>query len=275
MAKEAMTIHNTSISLLCRAFSISETCYRYEPKLKSDNELIADLLLGLTLNQRNWGFGLCFLYLRNVKGYHWNHKRVYRIYRALELNMRIKPNKRIKREVPEALLVPDDINECWSMDFMHDQLSDGRSCRLFNVLDDFNRDGSAIDADISLPVERVMRSLDRIIEWRGKPKRIRSDNGPEYISHKLAAWAIKHDIELCFIQPGNPQQNAYIERFNRTVRYDWLNQYIYNDITELQDRATKWLWTYNHERPNMGIGGITPIQKLNIKKRETSTFELH
>jgi len=86
MAKEAMTSHTVSVSLICRAFSISETCYRYEPKLKSDNEKIANLLLALTQNQRNWGFGLCFLYLRNVKGYPWNHKRVYRIYRELELN---------------------------------------------------------------------------------------------------------------------------------------------------------------------------------------------
>ena len=106
------------------------------------------------------------------------------------------------------------------MDFMHDQLSDGRSCRLFNVIDDFNREGLTIDADLSLPAERVIRSLEQIIEWRGKPKVIRCDNGPEYISQKLAAWADKHEIKLAFIQPGNPQQNAYIERFNRTVRYD-------------------------------------------------------
>jgi putative transposase len=101
--------------------------------------------------------------------------------------MRIKPHKRLKRAAPEPLAVPKEINECWSMDFMHDQLSDGLSSRLFNVIDDFNREGLAIDADISIPVERVIRSLDRIIEWRGKPKRIRSNNEPEYISHKLAA----------------------------------------------------------------------------------------
>lgn len=275
MAKEAMTGRTVSVSLICRTFSISETCYRYQPKLNSDNERIADLLIGLTQSQRNWGFGLCFLYLRNVKGHHWNHKRVYRIYCELELNLRIKPHKRLKREVPEPLAVPESINECWSMDFMHDQLSDGRSCRLFNVLDDFNREGLAIDADISLPAERVIRSLEQIIEWRGKPEKIRCDNGPEYISHKLAAWAERKEIELCFIQPGNPQQNAYIERFNRTVRYDWLSQYIYRDIDELQSRATQWLWTYNNERPNMGIGGITPIQKLKLSQRKSSTSDLH
>jgi putative transposase len=275
MPIDAIQNHDVSISFACRTFGVSETCYRYQPKLSIDNEKIADLLLGLTQNQRNWGFGLCFLYLRNVKGYPWNHKRVYRIYRELELNMRIKPNKRLKREVPAPLAVPEASNGCWSMDFMHDQLSDGRKCRLFNVIDDFNREGLAIDADISLPAERVIRSLEQIIEWRGKPKRLRCDNGPEYISHTLAAWAEKHGIELSFIQPGNPQQNAYIERFNRTVRYDWLSHYIYQTIEELQNRATQWLWTYNNERPHIGIGGTTPIQKLKLEQRKMSTTDLH
>ena len=264
MAQAAITQYRVTISLACRIFRVSETCYRYSAKLSDDNTVIADWLIRLTHNQRNWGFGLCFLFLRNVKGYKWNHKRVYRIYRELELNLRIKPKKRLIREKPAALAVPDTINEVWSMDFMHDQLSDGRSYRLFNVIDDFNREGLAIDVDLSLPAERVKRSLDQIIEWRGKPKRIRSDNGPEYISHTLADWAKQNGIELMFIQPGNPQQNAYVERFNRTVRYDWLGHYLFESIEEVQHQATNWLWTYNHERPNMGLGGITPKQKLAL-----------
>jgi len=114
-----------------------------------------------------------------------------------------------------------------------------------------------------------------IIEWSGKPERICSNNGPEYINQKLAAWAKKNAIELCFIQLGNPQKNSYIERFNRTVIYDWLNHYIYRDIGELQARATQLLRTYNHERPNMGIGGITPIKKRELTQRNISTIELH
>ena len=148
------------------------------------------------------------------------------------------------------------------MDFMHDQLTDGRRYRLFNVIDDCNREGLGIEVDFSLPAERVIRSLEQIIEWRGKPERIRCDNGPEYISDLLKKWTEKHDIQLEFIQPGQPQQNAYIERYNRTVRYDWLAQYLFDSIDEVQDYATRWLWTYNYERPNMGLGGITPIQKL-------------
>jgi putative transposase len=205
-------------------FSVSESCFRYQARLSSENAEIADLLVRLTHNQRNWGFGLCFLYLRNVKGYPWNHKRVYRIYRELELNLCVKPRKRLVREKPQPLAVPKAINSSWSMDFSHDQLEDGRSYRLFNVIDDYNRERLGIEVDLSLPSERVVRALDQIIEWRGKPCQIRCENGPEYISTTLAVWAKKHDITLVFIQPGNPQQNAYIERYNRTVRYDWLAQ---------------------------------------------------
>ncbi len=127
------------------------------------------------------GFGLCFLYLRNIKGFGWNHKRVYRIYRELELNLRIKPRKRLVRERPEPLAVPEQPNQTWSMDFMADQLVDGRSFRTLNVIDDFNREGLGIEVDFSLPAERVVRSLNRIIEWRGvawrgKPDIIRVDN---------------------------------------------------------------------------------------------------
>ena len=137
MAHHAVRQHGTSIRVACAAFGISETCYRYQAKCSAENAEIADHLIRLTHNQRNWGFGLCFLYLRNVKGYRWNHKRVYRIYRELELNLRIKPRKRIVREKPEPLAVPETINQCWSMDFMHDQLADGRSFRMLNIIDDF------------------------------------------------------------------------------------------------------------------------------------------
>ena len=172
MAQRAVADHKVSIRLACRAFNISETCYRYEAKLSGDNALIADWLLRLTTTNRNWGFGLCYLYLRNVKGLKYNHKRVYRIYRELELNMRIKPKRRLKRDMPEELSVARRINPTWSMDFMHDALADGTSFRTFNVIDDYNREGLGIEVDKSLPALRVIRSLERIIEWRGKPRAI-------------------------------------------------------------------------------------------------------
>ena len=162
MARAAVAVRGVRIRLACAAFAISETCYRYEPKLSDENAEICEWLLRLTQAQRNWGFGLCYLCLRNVKCLVWNHKRVYRIYRELELNLRIKPKKRLKREVPETLAVPVAINEVCSMDFMHDRLSD----------------------------ERVMRTLAQIIEWCGAPKVIRCDNGPEYVSGAVVVQSL-------------------------------------------------------------------------------------
>lgn len=170
--------------------------------------------------------------------------------------------KRLRRDKPEPLAVPESSNECWSMDFMHDQLSDGRSVRLLNVIDDFNREALAIEVDFSLPASRVVRTLEQLIEWKGKPAAIRCDNGPEYTGRILMSWAAQQNITLRFIQPGKPQQNAYIERYNRTVRYDWLGQYLFSTLSELQDYATRWQWFYNHERPNMALNGFTPMQHI-------------
>ena len=219
MAVKARSGHEVSIRIVCRAFAISETYYRYQPKLSDENAEIADWLLRLTQTYKRWGFELCFIYLRNIKGYGWNHKRVYQIYRELKLNLRIKPRRRIKRDRPDESSEPVAINQVWSMDFMSDSLDDGRRFRTFNVLDDYNREGLGIEVDFSLPSERVIRSLERIIQWRGKPLVLRCDNGPEYISQNLIDWATQKQITLLYIQPGKPTQNAYVERFNRTVRH--------------------------------------------------------
>jgi putative transposase len=144
----------------------------------------------------------------------------------LELNLRIKPRKRLKRDKPDALTVPDTPNMVWSMDFMADRLEDGRQFRLLNVLDDFNRQGLCIEVDFSLPAERVIRSLNQIIEWRGNPYAIRVDNSPEYVSGKLMERGEQQGIALNHIQPGKLQQNAHAERYNRTVRHEWLDQNI-------------------------------------------------
>jgi len=151
LAQKTVQNHSIAITLACALFGLSETCYRYQAKLRDENAKIADWLLRLTAAHRSWGFGMCFYFLRNVKHFSWNHKRVLRIYRELELNLRIKPKKRLKRDKPDALAVPESMNPCWSMNFMHDQLEDGRSFRLLNIIDDFNREGLAIEVDFSLP----------------------------------------------------------------------------------------------------------------------------
>ena len=124
---------------------------------------------------------------------------------------------------------------------MHDQLADRRPFRLLNVIDDFNREALCIEADFSLPAERLIRTLNQIIHWRRKPNFIQSDNGPENVSGAVQTWAGQHGIRIEYIQPGQPQQNAYIERFNRTARYDWLAQELFDTIDDVQDQATCWV----------------------------------
>ncbi len=153
--------------LACQIFTVSETCYCYEAKRNADNEQIANWLLRLTDNHRNWGFGLCYLCLRNVKGFVWNHKRAYRIYNE-PAQPTDQAQKTIKPRKTRALTASEEINQVWSMDFMRDQLSDGRTFRVLNVIDDYNREVLGIDIDFSLASERVVRALKQIIKWCGR-----------------------------------------------------------------------------------------------------------
>ncbi|WP_432468169.1 IS3 family transposase [Agarivorans sp. Z349TD_8] len=262
MAQRSVANYHISIKSACYWFGISETCYRYKSKLQPENELIAQELVTLCNSEdcSDWGFGLCFHHLRNVKGYTWNHKRVYRIYCELALNLRIRPKRRLNRHTPEPLKEPIKTNQVWSVDFMHDQLSDGQKYRLFNVIDDYKREGLASEPDFSMPTVRVTRILEQLIEQRTKPVAIRCDNGPEFISHAFIKWANNHDIRIDYIQPGNPQQNAYIERFNRTMRFGLVSKYLFDTLEEVQDRATQWLWFYNHQRPHLANGGFPPLK---------------
>lgn len=245
LAEKAVAMKGVSIARACRAFGVSETRFRYSPKRDDENEMIADMLVGLTNVHKTWGFGLCFLHMRNVKGHVWNHKRVHRIYCELELNLRIKPRRRLKRKKPEELAVPEAPNLVWPMDFIADRLTDGRQFRLLNMLDDCNREDPGFEADLSLPAERAVRTLNQIIEWRGKPLAIRVDNGPEYVSSTLTIWAEKQRVALSDIKPDKPQQNACVERYNPTVRHEWLDLDIFETIEEVQqiDAARKFAST--------------------------------
>ena len=246
--------------------SISEKRYRHIPSNTEINAMIANKLIELTAANKTWGFELCYLHIRNVLGWKYNHKRVYRIYCKLGLNLRIKPHKRLERAKPQPLSPPMTIDQVWSVDFMHDQLHDGRSIRSFNVIDDHNREGLLAEINLSMPASTVTRYLDQLIEWRGLPKVIRSDNGPEFISEHYQQWAKSKGITLWYTQPGNPQQNAYVERFNRTMRYECLNQHLFESLEHAQNEATKWLWCYNHNRPHMSLGGFTPMQIRMMSK---------
>lgn len=239
-----------------RCCSISFGCYAYESRRKPDDPIV-DVLNRLAHSRPRWGFGLMFDWTRH-HGHRWNHKRVYRVYKELELNLRIKPKRRLPSRNPVPLDQAQQPNDCWSLDFMSDSLTDGRSYRTLNVIDDYNREALAVEVDHSLPSERVVRVLDQVAEERGYPRKLRSDNGPEFIAQAMEAWAKDHDVELTPIQPGKPTQNAYIERFNRTFRQEVLDLYAFGDLDEVRDESTRWLYRYNHDRPHRSLGRQTP-----------------
>jgi len=182
------------------------------------------------------------------------------VYRALALHLKRKPKKRLPARTAQALAVPGRANQTWSLDFMSDSLSNGRTFRTLNVIDDFNREALWIEVDTSLPAERVVRVLEQLLFWRSKPIHIRMDNGPELISQRLESWAKDKHIDLLHIQPGKPAQNAYIERFNRTYREDVLDAYLFDDLEEVRTITEHWLEDYNTIRPHEALQGISPRQ---------------
>ncbi|WP_460213346.1 IS3 family transposase, partial [Escherichia coli] len=159
---------------------------------------------------------------------------------------------------PSPLATPEALNQRWSVDFMHDALICGRRFRTFNIVDDFNREALSIEIDLNLPAQRVVRVLDRIAANRGYPVMLRMDNGPEFISLALAEWAEKHTVQLEFIQPGKPTQNAFIERFNRTYRTEILDFYLFRTLNEVREITEQWLSEYNCERPHESLNNLTP-----------------
>jgi putative transposase len=190
----------------------------------------------------------------------WNHKRVYRVYTQMRLNIRRRAKRRLPARIREALFIPEGPNEVWSIDFMSDALVDGRKFRVLNVIDDFNRESLAIEVDTSLPSRRVIRVLERIIARRGKPTCLRTDNGPEFISHLLQEWCEANGIRLVYIQPGKPTQNAYIERKNGTMRRGLLNAYLFYSLGEVRLMAEEWQLDYNTERPHKSLGYLSPVK---------------
>ena len=209
--------------------------------------------------QPRWGCGKMSDYLRN-HGYAWNHKRIRRVYRALALHLQRKPKNRLPARTAQALVVPGQANQTWSLDFMSDSLSNGRTFRTLNVIDDYNREALWIEVDTSLPAERVVRVLEQLLEWRGTPTHIRMDNGPELISQRLESWAQEKHIDLLHIQPGKPAQNAYIERFNRTFREEVLDAYLFDNLKQVGQITESWLEDYNTIRPHEALKGISPRQ---------------
>ncbi len=262
------------VSRACAAVGLSRAAWYEKPmdRLVRDAEVI-DALQDLAEKYPRRGFWKYRDHLR-LNGRPWNHKRIYRVYCELGLNHRRRTKKRLGDRPKQPLEVPAQPNRVWSLDFMHDTLYCGRRYRVLNVLDEGVREALAIEVDTSLPGERVVRVLDQIKSWRGVPEAIRCDNGPELVSEAFRNWCIANVVAIWYIQPGKPNQNAYIERFNRTFRSEVLSAYLFADLEQVREIAWEWLIDYNEERPHDALGKIPPAAFRERKEAENSTLEL-
>lgn len=218
----------------------------------------------LALKYPDYGYRMITSKLR-LEGVIYNHKKVYRIYKKLGLNL--KYNKKSKK-IParkKILELADNLNQIWSLDFMSGSVKN-KKFRAINIIDEFNREALDIRIDYSLSANKVINILEEIINHqKRKPIAFRIDNGTEFTSNQFTKWANDNNIILFYIQPGKPYQNCYIERFNGTYRREVLNKYIFESLDEVQNITDDWLYEYNHHRPHSSLGGLPPrvfVEKL-------------
>lgn len=242
----------------CKLIDIPRSTLTYVSKAKADEPII-DSLNQLVDQHPSIGFWKCYYRMRKANN-DWNHKRVYRVYTMLKLNIRRRARKRLPARAKQSLFQPLEKNKVWSIDYMNDSLWDGRRFRLLNIMDDYNREVLAIEADTSLPALRLIRVLERLKKERGLPEIIRVDNGPEFISTKLDMYCKENKITLVFIQPGEPTQNAYIERCNGSIRRELLNAYIFKTLPEVRIKTEEWRIDYNYNRPHEALNNKTPME---------------
>ena len=231
-----------------------------------------DALNAVVAQHGRWGFGKCRDRLR-LDGRPWNHKRMHRVYCAMRLNLPRRTKRRLPKRFRRPLVAPTVLNGIWAIDFMHDTLYGGRRFRTLNVIDEGNREALGIDIGTSIPAARVVRLMEQLVAIYGRPEAIRLDNGPELISQEFSDWCRAKHIELRHIQPGKPDQNAFIERFNRTYREEVLDTYVFESITQVQELTDDWLRTYNEDRPHVSLGSVPPTTFMPRNLRELSSNE--
>mgnify|MGYP001559458192 CR=1 FL=1 len=254
--------HKLSVQRSCNCIGMSRATYYRTSEVNEDFDTeIIEALNSMVERHNRWGFWKCFKAVRR-QGHIWNHKRVYRVYCQLRLNQKRRAKRRIPRRIRQPLIIPQRANQVWSADFMSDALYAGSRFRVFNVIDDFNREALAIEIDTSITGKRLIRVFERLKINRGLPDVLRVDNGPEFLSGDFVAWVESHGMMIHYIQPGKPNQNAYIERFNRTYREEVLNLYLFRNLTEVRETTYWWMIDYNEQRPHDSLGDLTPAEYM-------------
>ena len=262
MIEVLTTEHRLSVRRACRVVGLARAAYYHplvDPAVR--DAAVIEVLQDLVAEHPRRGFWKYYDRMR-LDGHPWNHRRVYRVYCALRLNLPRRTKRRVPPRFRQVLLAPTRLNEVWAIDFMHDALYGGRRFRTFNVLDEGNRESLAIEVGTSLPASRVIRVLSQLVALYGRPDRLRLDNGPELTSQVLTEWCAQRGIGLQYIQPGKPVQNAFMERFNRTYREEVLNAYLFHSTHEAQQLSDAWLVDYNERRPHDALGRVPPLTYL-------------
>ena len=232
--------------------------WRYEAK-PDDNEQIRARLRDLAAERRRWGYRQMHEILRR-EGIPINHKRTERLYREERLQIKTRRRKKTAAQLRVPMPYPEGMNQRWAMDFMSDNLADGRRFRLLNVLDVFTKESLAMVVDTSINGKRVSQVLDYLGWMRGLPEVINVDNGPEFAGKVLDNWAWNNDVKLDFSRPGKPVDNAFIESFNRTVRNECLNDNWFLSLSHAKEVIEDWQNDYNNVRPHSTLDGLTPAE---------------
>lgn len=249
----------TSQRRACRVVGLSTATWRYQPRLNEANARLLEQLHTHAAVRSRFGYRRLHVLIAR-DGTTVNHKRLYRLYRAAGLQVRRRRRKRLTRGERVPLPTPTRRGERWSMDFTLDTLADGRAFRTLNIVDDYTRECVAIEVDRSLPGLRVTRVLDRLRAAIGLPQSIVLDNGPEFAGRILEAWAYAAGVTLCFIRPGKPIENAYIESFNGKFRDECLNEHWFIGLADAQAAIEAWRIDYNTVRPHSALADQTPHQ---------------
>lgn len=251
-----MEIYEVGLRRSCGLLELTTASYAYTPKDRDDTALI-EIIKAKARQHQRWGYRSIYDRLR-MDDWPDNHKRVYRIYRELGLQISRRKKRKTAKWRGETLPPACRLNEVWAMDFVSDQLADGRKIRMLNVIDLYSRECLAIEVDTSISGVRVSRVLSRLIEERGKPAVIQTDNGPEFTSRALDQWAYKQGIKQHFIEPGKPTQNAHIESFNSLLRDGCLNQHWFVSLQDSRELIDHWKYEYNWIRCHRSLGRIPP-----------------
>jgi len=250
---------DTSLRRACRLLGLSTATWRYQRRPNALNGTVLARLQATAAVRPRFGYRRLQILLRR-EGLVVNHKRIYRLYRDARLQVRRRQRKRLTRADRVPLPAPSQRRDRWSIDFMADTLADGRPFRVLNIVDDFTRECLAIEVDRSLPGARVVRVLERLQAQHGLPRRIVLDHGPEFAGRTLDAWAYARGVDLCFIRPGKPIENAYVECFNGKFRDECLNEHWFVSLVDGKALIEAWRLDYNLVRPHSALGGQTPHQ---------------